>query len=71
MRIYANYPNIVDFSEARDLAPQLDISLLENMDTVTIYPLNRASTAFVSINSLSLFFVSRVSYVFPYWDLET
>ena len=61
MRIYANYPNIVDFSEARDLVPQLDIRLSTEMEGVTIYPINRASPAFTSINSLSIFFVRFLS----------
>lgn len=55
LRIYANRPNIVDFSEAEDITPQLNISLLEGDSGVTEYPLRTAS--FANIHSLSLFFV--------------
>ena len=61
MRIYANYPNIVDFSEGEDLAPHLDITLSTDMESVQAYPVNQGSTAFVSVNSLSLFFVRSSS----------
>ncbi|KAH8100241.1 DUF1000-domain-containing protein [Cristinia sonorae] len=54
LRIYANHTNIVDFSEAEDLTPNLNISLLEGEVGVTEYPL-RAAT-FTNIHSLSLFF---------------
>ena len=56
LRIYANHPNIIDFSEAEESKPLLNISLLEGETTVIEYPLRVA--AFSSINSLSLFFVS-------------
>ncbi len=55
MRIYANRPNIVDFSEAEDLTPHLDINLMEGEAGVTEYPLRTAS--FANVHSLSLFFV--------------
>ena len=55
LRIYANRTNIVDFSEAEDSSPQLNISLLEGETGVTEYPLRTAS--FANIHSLSLFFV--------------
>jgi hypothetical protein len=55
LRVYANRANIIDFSEAEDVQPSLDISLLEGETSVTEYPLRLA--AFASINSLSLFFV--------------
>ena len=55
MRIYANHSNIVDFSEAEDITPQLNINLLEGETGVTEYPLRTAS--FANVHSLSLFFV--------------
>ena len=55
MRIYANHSNIVDFSEAEDVTPQLNINLLEGETGVTEYPLRTAS--FANVHSLSLFFV--------------
>lgn len=55
MRIYANHINIVDFAEAEDITPQLNISLLEGETGVTEYPMR--SAAFANIHSLSLFFV--------------
>ncbi|KAI1794449.1 galactose-binding domain-like protein [Ganoderma leucocontextum] len=58
MRIYANHPNIVDFSEAEDIRPHLDISLLEGETGVAEYPLRAAS--FANIYSLSLFFSDAV-----------
>ena len=56
LRVYANHPTIVDFSDADSFKPQLDISLLEGESYVVEYPVRVA--AFASINSLSLFFVS-------------
>ncbi|KAJ3747379.1 galactose-binding domain-like protein [Lentinula detonsa] len=68
LRIYANHPNIVDFSEAETTKAQLDISLLQGEPGVVEYPLRVA--AFASINSVSLFFsesvggdVSRIYYI--------
>lgn len=68
LRIYANHPTIVDFAEAEETKPQLELSLLEGEVSATEYPLRVA--AFASINTLSLFFshavgdeVSRVYYV--------
>ncbi|KAI0716712.1 galactose-binding domain-like protein [Earliella scabrosa] len=58
LRIYANRTNIVDFSEAEDITPQLNISLLEGETGVTEYPLRTAS--FANIHSLSLFFSDAV-----------
>ncbi|KAM5537662.1 hypothetical protein V8D89_008740 [Ganoderma adspersum] len=58
MRIYANRPNIVDFSEAEDVTPHLDIALLEGESGVTEYPLRTAS--FANVHSLSLFFSDAV-----------
>jgi hypothetical protein len=55
LRVYANRATIIDFSEADDVQPSLNISLLEGETGVTEYPLRMA--AFSSINSLSLFFV--------------
>lgn len=56
LRIYANHNTIVDFSDAEDTKPQLDIPLLEGETGVIEYPLRVA--AFASVHSLSLFFVS-------------
>jgi hypothetical protein len=56
LRIYANYPTIVDFADAENTTPQLNISLLEGETGVVEYPFRVA--AFTSITSLSLFFVS-------------
>ncbi|KAK0238264.1 DUF1000-domain-containing protein [Armillaria nabsnona] len=56
LRIYANHPTIVDFADAENTKPQVNISLLEGETGVTEYPLRVA--AFTSITSLSLFFVS-------------
>ncbi|KAJ3930612.1 MAG: galactose-binding domain-like protein [Lentinula lateritia] len=68
LRIYANHPNIVDFSEAETTKAQLDITLLQGEPGVVEYPLRVA--AFTSINSVSLFFsesvggdVSRIYYI--------
>ncbi|KAF9495018.1 DUF1000-domain-containing protein [Pleurotus eryngii] len=68
LRIYANHPTIVDFADAEETKPQLELSLLEGEVSATEYPLRVA--AFASINTLSLFFshavgdeVSRVYYV--------
>ena len=58
LRIYANNPSIIDFSDAESTRPQLDISLLEGQIEVTEYPLRVA--AFANIHSLSLFFVSAL-----------
>ncbi|KAI0918796.1 hypothetical protein AcW1_009482 [Taiwanofungus camphoratus] len=58
MRIYANHINIVDFAEAEDITPQLNISLLEGETGVTEYPMR--SAAFANIHSLSLFFSESV-----------
>ncbi|KAI0052078.1 DUF1000-domain-containing protein [Auriscalpium vulgare] len=58
LRIYTNYPNIVDFSEAEDLKPSLNITLLEGETGVVEYPLRMAS--FSSINTLSLFFSESI-----------
>ncbi|KAI0093791.1 galactose-binding domain-like protein [Irpex rosettiformis] len=58
LRIYANYSNIVDFVEAEDATPHLNISLSEGEVGVVEYPL-RAS-AFASIHSVSLFFSEAV-----------
>ncbi|EJF59551.1 hypothetical protein DICSQDRAFT_89176 [Dichomitus squalens LYAD-421 SS1] len=58
MRIYANHSNIVDFSEAEDITPQLNISLSEGEVGVTEYPLRTAS--FANVHSLSIFFSDSV-----------
>jgi hypothetical protein len=56
LRIYANYPAGIDFSDAEDTTPHHDMALLENEDSATEYPLR--VSAFTSVNSLTLFFVS-------------
>ena len=56
LRIYANRTNIVDFSEAEEITPQLNISLLEGETAVHEYQLRAAS--FANVHSGSLFFVS-------------
>lgn len=56
LRIYANHATIVDFAEAEDVTPHLNISLLEDETGVAEYPLR--SAAFANVYSLSLFFVS-------------
>ncbi|KAF4583436.1 hypothetical protein EYR38_002187 [Pleurotus pulmonarius] len=68
LRIYANYPTIIDFADAEETKPQLELSLLEGEVSATEYPLRVA--AFASITTLSLFFshamgdeVSRVYYI--------
>ena len=61
LRVYANRANIIDFSEAEDVQPSLNISLLEGETSVTEYPLRMA--AFSSINSLSLFFVRNLQII--------
>jgi len=58
LRVYTNRANIIDFSEADDVQPSLNISLLEGETGVTEYPLRKA--AFSSINSLSLFFSNSI-----------
>ncbi|TBU43555.1 galactose-binding domain-like protein [Dichomitus squalens] len=58
MRMYANHSNIVDFSEAEDITPQLNISLSEGEVGVTEYPLRTAS--FANVHSLSIFFSDSV-----------
>ena len=58
LRMYANHSTIVDFAEAEDITPQLNISLLEGETGVTEYPLRTA--AFANVSSLSLYFVSIV-----------
>ncbi|THH31887.1 hypothetical protein EUX98_g2320 [Antrodiella citrinella] len=58
LRIYANHTNIVDFAEAEELTPNLNISLLEGESGVTEYPLRAAS--FANVHALSLFFSDSV-----------
>ncbi|CAL1703409.1 unnamed protein product [Somion occarium] len=58
LRIYANHPYIVDFTEAEDLRPHLDINLREGEAGVIEYPLRTA--AFANVHSLSLFFNEAV-----------
>ncbi|KAH7923443.1 DUF1000-domain-containing protein [Leucogyrophana mollusca] len=58
LRVYANYPNIVDFSDAETIKPHLNISLSEGETSVVEYPLRVA--AFTSVSSLSLYFRDSV-----------
>ncbi|EPS95627.1 hypothetical protein FOMPIDRAFT_130974 [Fomitopsis schrenkii] len=58
LRIYANHATIVDFAEAEDITPHLNISLLQDETGVTEYPLR--SAAFANVYSLSLFFSESV-----------
>ncbi|TFK72072.1 DUF1000-domain-containing protein [Pluteus cervinus] len=68
LRVFANHPTIVDFSDAESIRPQLDLQLLEGETKVADYPLRVA--AFASVNSVSLHFsdapsgeISRVYYI--------
>ncbi|EKM56013.1 uncharacterized protein PHACADRAFT_94454 [Phanerochaete carnosa HHB-10118-sp] len=68
LRLYANHNTIVDFAEAEEITPQLDITLQEGEVGVTEYPL-RAAT-FANVFSLSLYFnnaigsdVARIFYI--------
>jgi len=58
LRIYANHTNIVDFEEAEEFTPQLNISLLEGEVGVMENPMRSAS--FANVHSLSLFFSDAV-----------
>ncbi|KAL7277257.1 hypothetical protein ACG7TL_009110 [Trametes sanguinea] len=58
LRIYANRTNIVDFSEAEEITPQLDIRLFEGETAVHEYQLRAAS--FANVHSVSLFFSDSV-----------
>jgi len=58
LRVYANYPNIIDFNDAESTKPHLNISLSEGETAVVEYPLRVA--AFTSVHSLSLYLVSYV-----------
>ncbi|KIP10298.1 hypothetical protein PHLGIDRAFT_65976, partial [Phlebiopsis gigantea 11061_1 CR5-6] len=59
LRLYANHNTVVDFTEAEDITPQLNITLQEGEVGVTEYPL-RAAT-FANIHSLSLYFSEAIS----------
>lgn len=56
--MYANYPTIVDFGDAENTKPHLELRLLEGEAGVSEYPLRVA--AFANVNSLSLFFVRPI-----------
>ena len=58
LKIFANYPTIIDFTDAENTKPHLDISLLEGETGAVEYPLRIA--AFTSVHTLSLYFVSHV-----------
>ncbi|KAG8892486.1 hypothetical protein FRB99_002690 [Tulasnella sp. 403] len=66
VRIYANAPHGIGFSD--DTKPTQDLSLPENAETATEYPVR--VSAFASVNSITLFFsnspsseLSRVYYI--------
>jgi len=68
LRIYINHASIVDFADASNMKPQMDITLLEDQTTVTEYPVR--VTAFANVSTLSMLFsdsqggdVSRIYYV--------
>ncbi|KAJ7634862.1 galactose-binding domain-like protein [Roridomyces roridus] len=58
LRVYANFPNIVDFNDAETTTPHVNITLLDGETGVIEYPFRVA--AFTSVTSLSLFFVSLI-----------
>ncbi|OJA08373.1 hypothetical protein AZE42_01002 [Rhizopogon vesiculosus] len=58
LRVYANYPDIIDFNDAENTKPHLNISLSEGETAVVEYPLKVA--AFTSVHSLSLYFRESV-----------
>ncbi|GJJ15077.1 hypothetical protein Clacol_009352 [Clathrus columnatus] len=58
LRLYANRPSIVDFTDAESIQPQLDIQLSEAQIEATEYPLRVA--AFANVTSLSLYFSDAV-----------
>ncbi|KIJ58657.1 hypothetical protein HYDPIDRAFT_119337 [Hydnomerulius pinastri MD-312] len=58
LKVYANYPTIVDFADAERTKPHLNISLLEGETRAVEYPLRVA--AFTSVHSLSLYFGDSV-----------
>lgn len=62
IRIYANHPDGLDFDDAEVTKPHHDMSLLESEIGVTEYPLR--VSAFVSVNSLTLFFVRNPAFSF-------
>ncbi|KIK26099.1 hypothetical protein PISMIDRAFT_95931 [Pisolithus microcarpus 441] len=53
LKIYANYPNIIDFTDAENTKPHFNISLLEGETSAVEYPVRVA--AFRSVHSLSLY----------------
>lgn len=55
LRIYANHPTIVDFADAEDTKPHLEMRLLGGSEGISEYPLRTA--AFSRVSALSLFFV--------------
>ncbi|KAF8342759.1 PITH domain-containing protein [Cantharellus anzutake] len=66
LRIYANQPSGVDFADAENIKPHLDMSILEGDTGVTEYPLKVA--AFTNVSSLTLFFATHP---FPIWQSES
>ncbi|KAI9567505.1 galactose-binding domain-like protein [Boletus coccyginus] len=58
LKVFANYPNIIDFADAEHTKPHLDISLLEGETGAVEYPLRVA--AFTSVHALSLYFGDSV-----------
>lgn len=58
LQIYANHSTIVDFAEAEDISPHLNITLSEGETGVVEYPLR--ATAFANVHALSLYFSEAV-----------
>lgn len=56
LRVYANHPAGLDFSEAESTRPQQDMTLLEGEAGVVEYPVKVA--AFANVIALTLFLVS-------------
>ncbi|KIY61825.1 DUF1000-domain-containing protein [Cylindrobasidium torrendii FP15055 ss-10] len=58
LQIFVNYPQIIDFSDAENTKPHIDMALLEGESGVTEYPLRKP--VFSTVSSLSLFFSDSV-----------
>jgi hypothetical protein len=66
LKVYANTPTIVDFSDAETRRPHLDIALLEETGVVE-YPLRVAAPVFSGVWSLSVFLVGS----YPHLNLSS
>ncbi|KAI0032858.1 galactose-binding domain-like protein [Vararia minispora EC-137] len=76
LRVFANHANIIDFTDADDGRPSVDIALQEGQTSVTEYPLHVA--AFANIHTLTLYFsnstggdLSRIYFIGFKGDLRT